>query len=91
MSENIRVRSLVGRWLEHSRIYHFGSGAKAEWLIGSADIMARNLDDRVEAVVPVRDQRLRARLGTIVDVLLADDRLAWELDRDGAWHRVSSR
>jgi polyphosphate kinase len=88
MSEHIRVRSLVGRWLEHSRIYGFGAGDGAEWHIGSADIMARNLDDRVEAVAPVLEPRLRARLETIVDVLLADDRLAWELDPDGVWHRV---
>ncbi len=88
MSEHIRVRSLVGRWLEHSRIYGFGTGDGAEWYIGSADIMARNLDDRVEAVAPVPDPRLRTRLATIVDVLLADDRLAWELDADGVWHRV---
>jgi polyphosphate kinase len=88
MSERIRVRSLVGRWLEHSRIYSFGTGARAEWYIGSADLMARNLDDRVEAVAPVLAAPLRARLETIVEVLLADDRLAWELDRDRAWHRV---
>ena len=87
MSEHIKVRSLVGRWLEHSRIYSFGAGARARWYIGSADIMARNLDDRVEAVAPVLDATLRSRLETIVEVLLADDRLAWELDRDGVWHR----
>jgi polyphosphate kinase len=91
MSEHIRVRSLVGRWLEHSRIYGFGSGDGAEWYIGSADIMARNLDDRVEAVAPVLDPRLQIRLATIVDVLLADDQLAWELDADGVWHRVPRR
>jgi polyphosphate kinase len=88
MSERIRVRSLVGRWLEHSRIYSFGTGRKAAWYIGSGDIMARNLDDRVEAVAPVLEAPLRARLETIVNVLLADDRLAWELDSDGVWHRV---
>jgi polyphosphate kinase len=88
MSESIRVRSLVGRWLEHSRIFSFGSGARARWFIGSADMMARNLDDRVEAVAPVLDATLRRRLETIVAVLLADDRLAWELDGDGRWHRV---
>ncbi|HEX6493500.1 MAG TPA: polyphosphate kinase 1 [Candidatus Dormibacteraeota bacterium] len=87
VSEHIRVRSLVGRWLEHSRIYGFGTGARARWYIGSADIMGRNLDDRVEAVAPVLDATVRARLKTIVEVLLADDRLAWELDRDGEWHR----
>ena len=85
------MRSLVGRWLEHSRIYGFGTGARAEWYFGSADLMARNLDDRVEAVTPVLAAPLRARLETIVEVLLADDRLAWELDRDGVWHRVKCR
>jgi polyphosphate kinase len=89
MSEHIRVRSLVGRFLEHSRIYHFGTGAKAQWYIGSADIMARNLDDRVEAAAPIREPRLRARLEAIIDVLLADDQLAWELDSEGTWHRVT--
>ena len=89
VSEHIRVRSLVGRWLEHSRIYSFGNGARARWYIGSADIMGRNLDDRVEAAAPVLDPTLRARLETIVEVLLADDRLAWTLDRDGVWHRPS--
>ena len=89
VSEHIRVRSLVGRWLEHSRIYSFGTGARARWYIGSADIMGRNLDGRVEAVAPVVDPKLRTRLETIVEVLLADDRLAWTLDGDGVWHRPS--
>jgi polyphosphate kinase len=87
VSEHIRVRSLVGRWLEHSRIYAFGTGARARWYIGSADVMGRNLDGRVEAVAPVVEPALRARLETIVEVLLADDMLAWELDHDGVWHR----
>jgi polyphosphate kinase len=85
MSENIWVRSLVGRYLEHSRIYHFGPD---NWYIGSADLMGRNLDGRIEAVVPVIDPRLRARLSEIVDVLLADDVLASELHHDGTWHKV---
>jgi polyphosphate kinase len=80
------VRSIVGRYLEHSRIYHFGPD---DWFVGSADLMARNLDGRIEAVVPVRDSALRARLGEIVDVLLHDDVLAWELDSTGTWHKVS--
>ena len=85
MSENIWVRSLCGRYLEHSRLYHFGPD---RWYIGSADLMGRNLDGRIETVVPVNDPRLQARLAEIVDVLLADDVLASELHADGSWHNV---
>ena len=88
MSENIWVRSLVGRYLEHSRIYHFGPD---RWYIGSADLMGRNLDGRIETVVPVIDPRLQARLAEIVDVLLADDVLASELQADGSWRKVPDR
>ena len=84
-SERIRVRSIVGRYLEHSRIYRFGSD---DWFIGSADLMARNLDGRIEAVVPVRDRALRARLNDIVEVLLRDDVLAWQLDCSGEWSKA---
>jgi len=88
-SDNIRVRSIVGRYLEHSRIYRFGADpATAEYLIGSADWMPRNLDRRVEALCPVADPRLKERLAEILAVDLADDVLAWELDRDGTWHKV---
>lgn len=90
LSENIRVRSLVGRYLEHSRVYRFGPDPQsAEYLIGSADLMPRNLDRRVEALAPVDDPRLRARLDEILRVELADDRLAWELGPDGTWRRVA--
>jgi len=88
LSENIRVRSLVGRYLEHSRIFRFGEGEEARYYIGSADLMQRNLDQRVEAVVPVFDPALAARLDEILDVLLADDTLAWTLGSDGAWAKV---
>jgi polyphosphate kinase len=88
-SETIRVRSLLGRFLEHSRIYGFGADPEtAEYLIGSADLMPRNLDRRVEAIVPVRAPALRRRLADILEVELADDRQVWELDGTGAWHRV---
>ena len=91
LSETIRVRSLVGRYLEHSRIYRFGTDPeKAEVLIGSADLMPRNLDRRVEALVPIEDPRLRARIDEILQVNLADDVLAWELHPDGTWHPVES-
>jgi polyphosphate kinase len=89
LSETIRVRSIVGRFLEHSRIYRFGSDpATAEWFIGSADLMPRNLDRRVEALAPVQDPALRERLEEILRIELADTQLAWELQADGTWARV---
>jgi polyphosphate kinase len=89
MSDNIRVRSIVGRFLEHSRIYHFGADLDtAEYLIGSADLMPRNLDRRVEAVTPVTSAPLRARLEEILTTNLADDALAWELRKDGTWAKL---
>jgi polyphosphate kinase len=89
LSEHVRVRSIVGRFLEHSRIYRFGSAARGfDYLIGSADWMPRNLDRRVEALAPVEDPALRHRLDEILRVELDDDELAWSLDADGAWSRV---
>ena len=90
LSENIRVRSIVGRYLEHSRIFAFGGRDERHYYIGSADLMPRNLDRRVEAVTPVSDPDLKSRLQEILDVNLADDRLAWELSPDGCWHRVEA-
>jgi len=88
LSENIRVRSIVGRFLEHSRIYAFGRREQRRYLIGSADLMPRNLDRRVEAVTPVDHVDLQARLQEILDVCLADDLLASVLHADGSWHKV---
>ncbi|MGH9050249.1 MAG: polyphosphate kinase 1 [Acidimicrobiia bacterium] len=89
MSESIRVRSILGRFLEHSRVYRFGADpVTAEYLIGSADLMPRNLDGRVEALAPVTEPRLRARLAEMLEINLADDVLAWELGSDATWHRV---
>ncbi|MGI9023857.1 MAG: RNA degradosome polyphosphate kinase, partial [Acidimicrobiales bacterium] len=88
LSENIRVRSIVGRFLEHSRIYAFGHRDQRRYLIGSADLMPRNLDRRVEAVAPVENVDLQARLQEILDVCLSDDLLASELHADGTWHKV---
>jgi polyphosphate kinase len=88
LSERIRVRSIVGRYLEHSRIFRFGDGADARHYLGSADLMQRNLDRRVEALVPVTDAALRARLDEVLDVLLEDDVGAWALDVDGVWSKV---
>ena len=87
-SENIRVRSIVGRFLEHSRIFAFGPPEDRRFFIGSADLMPRNLDRRVEAVVPVDQPELQARLQEILDVNLADDSLAWRLSADGSWDTV---
>jgi polyphosphate kinase len=89
LSENVTVRSIIGRYLEHSRIYRFGTrGRERHYYIGSADMMERNLDRRVEALAPVYDPDLQFRLDEIIDVLLADDNLAWELGADGEWTRV---
>jgi polyphosphate kinase len=88
LSETIRVRSIVGRYLEHSRIFAFGAGERRRFFIGSADLMPRNLDRRVEAVTPVTQPDLKARLAEILEVNLADDTLAWSLGADGAWTKV---
>jgi polyphosphate kinase len=87
VSDHIRVRSLIGRFLEHSRIFHFHNDGRPEYLIGSADLMPRNLDRRVEGTVPVLDPALQARLQHILDVCLEDRRQAWEL-RGDRWTRL---
>jgi polyphosphate kinase len=89
LSDGIRVRSIVGRFLEHSRVYRFGGPSRGyDYLIGSADWMPRNLDRRVEALTPVEDPALQARLDEILRIGLDDDELAWELGPDGRWHKV---
>ncbi len=97
LSENIRVRSIVGSFLEHSRIYRFGGapvdpaagpGLPLKIYIGSADLMGRNLDRRVEVVVPVHDPELQGRLFEVLDLVFADDTNAWELGSDRRWRRV---
>jgi polyphosphate kinase len=88
VSQTVRVRSVVGRYLEHSRIFAFGRGERERFYIGSADLMERNLDRRVEAVTPVLDPASQARLRTILEVMLADDRRAWTLDSQDIWRRV---
>jgi polyphosphate kinase len=92
LSENITVRSIVGRYLEHSRIIRFGRAGSpdAEYVIGSADLMPRNLDRRVEAMLRVTDARMRARLDEILTINFEDDVLAWTLERDGTWHKVET-
>ena len=89
LTENVRIRSIIGRFLEHSRIFHFASGSEdpleGTFLIGSADWMTRNLSERVEAAVPITKPRLRARLWEILEICLADRRNAWELQSDGSY------
>ncbi len=85
--QRLRVRSLVGRYLEHSRVFRFGSPSEGDYLLSSADMMPRNLDRRVEIAVPITAQALRARLDEILDLSLEDDTLAWQFDGQ-AWSRV---
>jgi len=89
LSERIRVRSVLGRFLEHSRIFRFGPGADAEIWIGSADLMHRNLDRRVEALVRVTDATARQDLLSLLDTSLGDGVEAFELAADGSWHRLT--
>jgi polyphosphate kinase len=92
LTETIRVRSIVGRFLEHSRVYVFGNGLGAgrpEHLIGSADLMPRNLDRRVEVLAPVDEPALVARIDDMLRAGFLDDTLAWSLDADGVWTRAT--
>jgi polyphosphate kinase len=86
-SETIRVISIVGRFLEHARIFYFGNAGRPEFFIGSADWMSRNLDYRVEAIAPVEDPRLQEELKAILDLQLADNVKAWDLRGDGTYHQ----
>jgi polyphosphate kinase len=90
LSETIRVRSVLGRFLEHSRVYVFDSGGDPEVWIGSADLMHRNLDRRVEALVRVRDRQHRDHLIGLLDRVMDESTASWELDGDGSWTRRTS-
>jgi polyphosphate kinase len=89
LSERICVRSIVGRYLEHSRIYSFEIGDETELFLGSADLMTRNLDRRVEVLVPVEAPRLRQELAAVFDSAFADTESSWELGAEGTWKRRS--
>ena len=91
ISDNITVVSVVGRFLEHSRIYGFHRDGERDYWIGSPDLMPRNLDTRVELLAPVRDEGLRAELEDTLERNLADDTFAWELGPDGTWARRAGR
>ncbi len=90
LSENIHVRSIVGRFLEHSRVFAFEAGDRTTTYVGSADLMPRNLDHRIEVLVPVESVRARQEVHTILDSALADNTNAWSLEPDGSWKRVTA-
>jgi polyphosphate kinase len=90
-SETINVVSVVGRFLEHSRVYSFHRGDEHVYYIGSADLMPRNLDTRVELLVPVENPELQAELADTLERCLADDTNGWTLDAEGHWHRREGR
>ncbi|MGD9695090.1 MAG: polyphosphate kinase 1 [Thermoleophilia bacterium] len=89
VSENVRVISIVGRFLEHARIFAFTADGQTRHWIGSADMMARNLDNRVELVTPIDDPTACREIQAIIDIEMSDTVLAWELGPDGAWSRVT--
>jgi len=91
LSERIRVRSVLGRFLEHSRLFNFEADKRSTFYLGSADLMPRNLDHRIEVVVPVEDARGRKEIAAAFDALLADTASSWELANDGLWHRVRAK
>jgi polyphosphate kinase len=85
ISENIRIISIIGRFLEHSRIFYFYNNNQEEIYIGSADWMRRNLDRRVEVITPIRDPEIAKDLQEILGIMLADNRQAWDLQPDGTY------
>jgi len=91
MSENISVRSVLGRFLEHSRFYIFDADGEKHYFLGSADLLPRNLDHRIEVVAPIDSRPLQAELESIFGALQADNVQAWELGSDGTWTRCSPK
>jgi polyphosphate kinase len=89
LSENITTRSILGRFLEHSRVYYFGGGGQPEYWIGSADLMHRNLDRRVEALVRVTLPSAQDDLRNVLELSMSDGTEGWDLAGDGTWHRRS--
>jgi len=91
LSETIRVRSIIGRFLEHSRLFIFDAGKESSFFLGSADLMPRNLDHRIEIVAPVEDSRAQNDMTRAFDVLLADNASAWEMSSEGRWMKLRPR
>jgi len=90
VSENIRVISVIGRFLEHSRAYFFQNGGKGELYLGSADIMPRNLDDRVETLFPVFDKAFIQVVKSDLDLILSDNVKAWQMNAEGIYSKISN-
>jgi len=88
LSENIRIHSVIGRFLEHSRVYYFQHGGKDLFYIGSADMMHRNLDARVETITPIENEQLKAYLQFVLKVLLKDNRQRWVLKKNGSYKKI---
>lgn len=91
LSENVRVVSIVGRFLEHTRLFYFHNGGEEEYFIGSADLMTRNLESRVEVLVPIEPHELRLELRRLFDLQLADCRSAWDMQKDGSYVQRTPR
>jgi polyphosphate kinase len=90
ISDNVRIVSIVGRFLEHGRIYYFRNSGREEYFIGSADCMKRNLESRVEVVTPVEDPQLRKELRQVLDLQFAPNRCAWEMQSDGSYIKTAA-
>ena len=91
LSENIRVISVLGRFLEHSRLFVFEAGDSSDYYLGSADLMPRNLDFRIEAVVPVEDARAQQEIKRALDTMVSSNVHAWALKPDGEWQRIRAK
>lgn len=91
LSEHVRVRSVVGRFLEHSRVYYFENGGEPEALIGSADLMSRNLDRRIETLVPIGQRKIVEHLLDVLEAYLKDNVQTWTLEPDGEYKRLSPK
>ncbi|MEO7453946.1 MAG: polyphosphate kinase 1 [Fimbriimonadales bacterium] len=89
LSENIRVRSVIGRFLEHSRVYYFANGGQPEALVGSADVMRRNFDRRIETLLTLRDAGMTQHLLDVLEVYMRDNTNSWEMRQDGTYRRLS--
>src|SRR3954469_7412087 len=91
LSDNIRVVSVLGRFLEHSRVFIFEAGDAASYYLGSADLMPRNLDYRIEAVVPIEDARAQQEISRALDTMVSSNLHTWELKPDGEWQRIRAK
>jgi polyphosphate kinase len=89
LSENIAVISVIGHYLEHSRIYYFANGGSDEYYLASADWMPRNLERRVELMFPVLQEDIKTRIRDILSAYCRDTAQAWKLESDGSWDRLS--